>query len=151
MAGRWLGSRWLVLRLRRVVATGEPERGAAVVEFALVSVLVLFLLFGVLQVAVYFYVHNIVAASAANGARYAASSDVDFAAGGPRAAQLMSKAAAASVARGVSCTGTPGSDPDSGLTVAVVTCRGKIRSIFVPLGALVTIDVRASALKEPAQ
>jgi hypothetical protein len=111
-------------------------------------VLLVFLLFAVLQVAVFFYVRNIVAASAANGARYAASADVAYAAGGPRASQLLGQAAAGSVARGVSCTGTAGADAASGLRLAVVHCAGRIRSIFVPIGALVHIDVTASALKE---
>jgi Flp pilus assembly protein TadG len=147
MIGGRLG-RGVGRRLRGVVAGDRSERGAAIVDFVLVSVLLVFLLFAVLQVAVYFYVRNIVAASAANGARYAASANVAYAAGGPRASQLMSQAAAGSVARGVSCAGRPGSDPASGLQTVVVQCSGRIRSIFVPIGALVSIDVTASALKE---
>jgi Flp pilus assembly protein TadG len=139
--------RWRPGRLRRVVGSGD--RGAAIVEFAMISVLLLFVLFGVLQVAVYFYVRNIVAASAANGARYAASSDVGYADGGPRASMMLSQAAAGSVARGVVCTGRAGSDAASGLQLAVVQCQGRIKSIFLPVGALVHIDVTASALKEP--
>ena len=41
----------------------EREAGAAAVEFVLISVLLVLLLFGVLQVAAFFYARNIVAAS----------------------------------------------------------------------------------------
>lgn len=142
--------RWLHLRWRSVLAPDRREQGAAIVDFVLVSVLIVFLLFAVLQVAVFFYVRNIVSASAANGARYAAASGVDYADGGTRARELLSRAAAASVARGVVCTGRPGADPATGLQLAVVQCEGRIRSIFLPVGALVHIGVTASALKEPA-
>ena len=62
----------------------ERDDGAAVVEFVLVSVLLVLLLFGVLQVGVYFYARNIVAASAADAARYAAAAGVDPDAGAGR-------------------------------------------------------------------
>ena len=52
------------------------DRGAAIAEFVMISVLLIFLLFAVLQVAILLYVRTIVAASAADGARYAASSNV---------------------------------------------------------------------------
>jgi Flp pilus assembly protein TadG len=126
------------------------ERGAAVVDFAMVSVLLIFVLFAVLQVAVYFYVRNIASASAANGARYAASSNVPVADGGPHANHLLSEAAASSVSRGVTCTGSADVDPATGLQLAVVRCRGHLRSTFLPIGPMVTIDVRSSALKESA-
>ena len=51
----------------------------------MMSVLLLMLLFGVLQVAVYFYARNVAAASAADAARYAAAEGIDPAAGAARA------------------------------------------------------------------
>ena len=57
------------------------DQGAAVIEFVMMIVLLVLVLFGVLQVAVYCYARNIVAAAAADGARYAASLGVDPGAG----------------------------------------------------------------------
>ena len=46
------------------------DSGAAAVEFALVSILLIALLLAVVQVGIYLHVRNIVAASAAEGARF---------------------------------------------------------------------------------
>jgi Flp pilus assembly protein TadG len=115
----------------------------------MVSVLLLFLFFAILQVAVVFYVRNIVAASAADAARYAASSNVAPAAGGPRATSEISHSLTASVARDVPCTGSSGVDAATGLQTTVVHCQGSISSIFLPLAAFVHIDVTARSLAEP--
>ena len=55
----------------------DGERGSAVVDFVLVSILIVTLLLAVLQVAVYVHVRNVVTASAQEGARFAANADVD--------------------------------------------------------------------------
>ena len=52
--------------------TREPERGAAAVEFALVSVLLLTLLFGIVQYAFYFYQSQGASATSREAARLAA-------------------------------------------------------------------------------
>jgi hypothetical protein len=44
--------------------------------------------------------------------------------------------------------GRPGADPASGLPLAIVHCAGHIRSVFLPIGALLRIDVTSSVLKE---
>jgi TadE-like protein len=138
-----------VVRRVRSLTTGDGrEYGAAIAEFVLVSVLLVFLLFAVLQVAVYFYVRNIVAASAADGARYASGSGVDYAAGGIRATTLVEKGLKSGVARDIPCAGGPGADAATGLPLVVVRCAGRIRSIFLPIGAFISIDVRSGALKE---
>lgn len=56
-------------------AGGGGERGAAVVEFALVSVLLSMLFLGVLQVGLGLYVRNTLVACASAGARYGANAD----------------------------------------------------------------------------
>jgi Flp pilus assembly protein TadG len=137
------------VRTRRLVARAS-DAGAAVVEFVMISVLLALLLFAVLQVAVLFYVRNIVAASAANGARYAATSNTDAADGGRHASAQISTALSGSVGRDVPCTGRIGVDAASGVSTTVVQCEGSIKSIFLPLGALVHIRVTARALTEPA-
>ena len=55
----------------------DGERGSAVVDFVMVSLLIVALLLAVLQVAVYVHVRNVVTASAQLGARFAANADVD--------------------------------------------------------------------------
>lgn len=51
---------------------GEAERGSAVVDFLLVSLLVTVLVLGVVQVALTLHVRNVLIDAAAEGARYAA-------------------------------------------------------------------------------
>lgn len=114
----------------------------------MLSVLLVFMLFAVLQVAVYFYARNIVAASAADAARYAANAGVDSAAGGPRASELIRRGLGSSAASRVGCQGGTAVDPDSGLAVARVHCRGKLKLIFLPLDLPMWIDVTSSSLKE---
>jgi Flp pilus assembly protein TadG len=132
----------------RLRALRADDRGVAVVEFVMVSVLLIFLLFAVLQVGALFYVRNIVAASAADGARYAAGSGVDASAGGDRAASEISRNLSGSVARSLACTGTVAVDTGSGLATTVVRCQGSVRSIFLPIGSLVHLDVTARSLTE---
>ena len=128
--------------------TSNNDAGVAVVEFVMISALLVFLLFGVLQVAAVLYVRSVVAASAADGARYAAAAGVGPAAGGARANQLIAQALSPSLSRGIPCTGTTVVDPASGLRVDSVVCTGHIRSIFVPVGVFVDIHVRSRSLDE---
>ena len=65
----------------------------------MISVLLVFLFFSVLQVAVFCYVRNVVAASPVDGARFAAAAGVDYARGGFRASDLVGKGPAEDVAR----------------------------------------------------
>jgi Flp pilus assembly protein TadG len=137
------------LRAAREDGTGAPgDHGAAVVEFVMMSVLLVFLLFGVLQVAVYSYARNIVAASAADAARYAANAGVDSAAGGPRAGELIRKGLGSAEAARIACRGSTTTDPSSGLAVATVHCRGRLRLTFLPLDLPLWIDVTSASLKE---
>lgn len=137
---------------RAVPCEHDPaDRGAAVVEFVMVSVLLVFLLFAVLQVAVFFYARNIVAASAADAARYAANSGVDSADGGPRAAELIGKGLGSVEAARIPCRGSTSTDTASGLVVASVHCRGRLKLTFLPLDVPLWIDVTSSSLKEGPQ
>jgi Flp pilus assembly protein TadG len=128
----------------------QRERGAAVAEFLMIAVLLVFLLFAVLQVAIYFYVRNVVAASATDGARYAASQGISYGAGGARASSLVRRGLTGGIARDVPCTGSGGVDAATGLPVAMVRCSGRVRSVFLPIGAFLSINVISRALKEGA-
>lgn len=134
-----------VPRLCRPLAGGQS--GSAVVEFVMIAVLLMFLLFAVLQVAVYFYIRNIVQASAAAGARFAANQGIGYGEGAARAMTLVRAGSSASIARSVPCQGSGDTDV-SGLPLAVVHCGGHVKSIFLPLGRVLKIDVTARVLKE---
>jgi hypothetical protein len=136
-------SRWQIIRARL-----SDDRGSSIAEFAMISVLLVFLLFAVLQVAAYFYVKSIAAASAADGARYGANAGLDPGVGGPRASLLIGQALSPTMAQRLPCAGEQATDAASGLVTARVRCRGQITSIFLPIGAFVTIDVSGQSLKE---
>jgi Flp pilus assembly protein TadG len=130
-------------------ASGRPaDAGAAIVEFVMVSVLLVFLLFGVIQVAAALYVRNVVAASVADAAHYIALRGVPASEGARRASELIARALSARMSADLPCTGSVGVDSASGLPVARVECRGRIKSIFLPAMAFVSIDVVCHALKE---
>ncbi|RZU15879.1 TadE-like protein [Kribbella rubisoli] len=66
------------------------ERGAAVVDFVLVSTLVVPLFLGILQVGLFLYVRNTVTAAASEGAHYAAVLNREPADGEARTRELIS-------------------------------------------------------------
>lgn len=70
------------------------ERGAAVVDFVLIMVLLIPIVLGVLQVGLVMHVRNTLAAAASEGARTAAAIDADPADGADRARRLIRAAIA---------------------------------------------------------
>jgi Flp pilus assembly protein TadG len=78
------------------------QRGAAVVDFVLVLVVLVPVFLGVLQVALVLFVRNTVTAAASEGARYAATLDRDPADGAARTRSQISGALAGRYARNVS-------------------------------------------------
>jgi Flp pilus assembly protein TadG len=126
----------------------RDDRGSSVVEFSMVSVLLIALLLGVLQVAALFYVRSVIAASAADGARWAANADVGPQQGAARATELIEGALSTSIADDVPCEGTTETDDATGLPLIQVRCVGQIRSLLLPIGALIDIDVRSRSLRE---
>jgi len=126
----------------------EHDAGAAVVEFVMISVLLVLLLFGVLQVGVYFYARNIIAASAADAARYAAASGATPAAGDARAEQLIADGLGS--ADGITCTTARSTDPQTRLPVTTVHCIGTVKALFAPVRIPLRIDITSAALTETA-
>jgi len=127
--------------------SGVNDDGSAVVEFALVSVLLVMLLLGVLQVGVYLHVRNVVSASAAEGARHGANADVDLHEGGLRATDVIGRSLGPTTAARLPCAASaqPGA---GGSTLVAVRCSGALPVFFAPLGSLLPMDVTARALKE---
>jgi len=111
----------------------------------MMSVLLVMLLLAVLQVALYFYARNVAAASAADAARYTAAENVDPRAGAARAEELIERSTRLV---DVHCTSGAGRDHASGLLTSTVHCVGRVRALFLKFDLPLTIDVRASALKE---
>lgn len=128
--------------------TGRDDGGAALVEFALISVLLVFLLFGVLQVAVYFYARVIVSSSAADAARYAATAGIPPGAGAERAERLIAQSLGGGRATRIRCTSRIGTDAASGYAVTTVHCTGRVRAMLVPLDIPLRLDLTSSALRE---
>ncbi|WP_218618096.1 TadE/TadG family type IV pilus assembly protein [Cryptosporangium aurantiacum] len=118
-------------------------------EFALVSVVLLMLLLGVLQVAVYLYVRNVVAASAAEGARFAANADVGSDQGAARAELTLRRGAGRDVASRVTCVGRE-EIGEGGLRLAGVECVGALPVFFAPIGDALPLHVTARAVEEGA-
>jgi Flp pilus assembly protein TadG len=136
-------------RARLTSDDGAGERGSAVVDFVLVSVLILALLLAVLQVAVYVHVRNVVVASAQEGARYAADADVPSTDGAARTVQIVAQATSRRTAQGLACTSGEETDP-TGLRLVVVRCAGSVPTLFAALGNLLPVEVAGRAIKEGA-
>ncbi len=123
------------------------DEGSAVVEFVLVSMLLVALLMAVLQVAVFVHVRNVIAASAQEGARYGANADVDSAAGAERTRAIVERALSAETSDGLTCTAREEAG-EAGAVLVVVRCTGAVPSLFSALGDLLVIDATGRAVKE---
>ncbi len=123
------------------------DAGAAVVDFVLVGALLTMLFLAVLQVALDFYVRNVLAAAAADGARYAANADVgDARAGAERANELIRSSLGASYARARPAADV--ADVDGAPVVGItVSARLPLLAWFLPVGP--TVTVTGHALMEP--
>jgi Flp pilus assembly protein TadG len=75
----------------------RDARGSAVVEFTVVVPMLMLLVLGVVQVGLAFYVRSTVTSAAAEGARVAAVSGADIAAGVRRTRQALSSSLAEGV------------------------------------------------------
>lgn len=125
------------------MSSGRPEHGSAAVEFLLVSVLVLALLLGVVQVALAVHVRSLAIDAAAEGARVAARADRGPADGVARTRALLGEALTGAYARDV----TAGHATVDGLVVTEVTVRTPLPVVGL-LGPGGTLTVRGHALAE---
>lgn len=95
----------------------RDDRGAAVVDFVLVLVVLVPLFLGIFQVGLVLHVRNTLTAAASEGARYAATVDRPPEAGAQRTREQISGAVAARFARDVTARpvavqGAPGVEVD---------------------------------------
>lgn len=121
------------------------DDGAAVVDFVLVSVLVLALFLLVLQVGLVLHVRNVLISSAAEGARYAAAADRTPAEGADRARVAVTEALSSKVADRLTYTATTTSV--DGAVVVEITVRGPLPVVFLAAGPL-DITVHGHAFEE---
>ena len=114
------------------------DRGAAAVDFVLVGSVVILMFLAVLQLGVDYHVRNVLAACAADGARYAANADVaDPQRGADRANQLIRQSLGSSYAH---AEAAPTPEVVDGLPVVTVTVRAQLPLLawFLPVGPTVT-------------
>ena len=135
--------------MSQVIRTASDVRrdgGSAAVDFVLVGSLVTLLFMAVIQLGVDFHVRNVLAASVAEGARYAANADVaDASAGARHANALISRALGPDYAHAVAA---PDEEVDG---VPAVTVEANVRlplvAWFLPVGP--SVHVTGHALLEP--
>jgi Flp pilus assembly protein TadG len=123
--------------------TGGRQRGAAVVDFVLVLVVVVPLFLGVLQVALVLFVRNTLTAAASEGARYAATLDRDPASGAARTRAQIHGALAGRYARSV----TAREVTVDGAPAVEVTVHVVVPALGLG-GPAVSLDVSGHAVEE---
>jgi Flp pilus assembly protein TadG len=120
------------------------ERGAAVVDFVLVLVVLLPLVMGILQVALVMQVRNTLAAAASEGARVAATADRGPGDGVAATREQIGDAIAGRYAedvsvRHVSIDGAPGVE---------ITVRARVPALGLG-GPSIEVEVSGRAVEEP--
>jgi Flp pilus assembly protein TadG len=120
------------------------DAGSAVVEFVGVLGLLLLLFLVIFQLGVVLHIRNVMAAAAADGARYAANADRTDAEGADRAREAIATGLSDGLARRMTVTAQP--DPDDP-GVVEVTISGPA-PLFVPKLTPFRITVHGHALEE---
>jgi Flp pilus assembly protein TadG len=129
-------------------ALPRSDRGSGVVEFVLLGVLLVMLLFIVLQIAVWFYARNIVASAAADAARYAATTRGEHGTGAKRARELIDDGLSSTAASQIPCNDSTSVDAGSGLPTTTVHCHGQLKMVLLPFDIPLTIDVDSTSFIE---
>lgn len=122
------------------------DDGSAVVDFVLVTVLLLTLFLLVVQVGLVLHVRNVLVASAAEGARYGADADRTPDEGAAHARQVVADALGQRVAAAVTCEPVDGEELD-GQPLVDVRCTGPVPVVFLPTGAF-SLTVHGHAVEE---
>lgn len=128
--------------MRRV----QGDTGSSVVEFTLVSVLLVGLFLGILQLAVVLHTRNVLVSAAQEGARYAANADRTPAEGVLRTRQAIGEALGAGMRDRMTVTPLP-VDLSTPAPVVGMQVSGPLPVFFLPAGP-VRLTVRGHALEE---
>jgi hypothetical protein len=124
------------------------DHGAAVVEFTLVSVLLVFLFLLVMQIGLVLHARNVLVSAAQDGARFAANADRSAEEGAARTTQSIAETLGSELAARMVVTPLPPSATD-GLPVVGIQVSGPLPFVFAPVGPL-RITVQGHALEEGA-
>lgn len=123
--------------------TRQRQRGAAVVDFVLILVLVVPLFLGIVQVSLVLFVRNTLASAAAEGARVAAAVDQGLPAGVNRARSEMRGVLAAQYAEDVRASTVL----IDGVPAVEVTIHATVPALGIG-GPGVALTVRGHAIRE---
>ncbi|WP_193613689.1 TadE/TadG family type IV pilus assembly protein [Nocardioides lijunqiniae] len=131
--------------LARLRSRGGPrsERGAAVVDFVLVLLVLVPLFLGILQVSLVLLVRNSLAAAASEGARLAATADRDAADGAALTREQVEAAIAGRYAEDVTVRRVM----VDGAPVVEVTIHARVPALGIG-GPAVELDVQGHAVEE---
>ncbi len=121
----------------------RDERGAAVVDFVLIMVLLIPIVLGVIQVGLVMHVRNTISAAASEGARAAAVVDGTPNAGAERTRELIRAAIADRYADRVSAD----FDSVSGMPGTVVRVEAEVPTLGL-FGPAVSLSVEGHAVRE---
>lgn len=124
----------------------DREAGSGVVDFLLVTGLLLFLFLAVVQVGLVVHTRTLLVAAAAEGARYGADADRTPEQGAERAREAVADTLSVRTARGLTIVPRRVTGPD-GLTTVQVQVSGEVPVVLVPL-LPVRLTVRGHALQE---
>jgi hypothetical protein len=129
------------------VTAAPADRGSAPVDFVLVGALVTLMFMALLQLGIDFYVRNVLAACAADGARYGANADVASASSG--AAEANREIARALGSSFATAYAPAHQVSDDGAPVVTVEVRSRMPLLawFLPVGP--TVRAEGQALMEP--
>jgi Flp pilus assembly protein TadG len=125
------------------VARRSRQRGAAVVDFVLVLVVLIPVFLGILQVALVLFVRNTLTAAASEGARYAATLDRSPDAGAAKTRAQIEGALAGRYARGVSAREVT----IDGAPAVEVTVHVVVPALGLG-GPAISLDVSGHAIEE---
>ena len=117
------------------------------VEFTLVSVLLVALFLMILQVGLVLHTRNVLISAAQEGARFAANADRTPAEGASRTTAAISGSLGPDLAARMTVTVLPLSTTAAGAPVVGIAVRGPLPFVFAPVGQL-TIEVQGHALEE---
>ena len=134
---------------QRADRLGPPDDGSAVVEYVLVSTLLLIIIFAVIQIGLLLHARNVLTADAAEGARAAAVRGASVDDGERTCADLVRTSLSSQVlGAGEPCRGSTVAASDDGPALVRMEADATVGLAFVP-GGQVHLHAVARAVREP--
>lgn len=127
----------------------RDDRGAAVVEFTLVSIMLVTLFVMLMQVGLVLHTRNLMVAAAQEGARFAANADRTDAQGADRTREVLRDALGSDLVDRTAVTPLPRTETANGAPVVGIRVQGPLPFLFADIGPL-EITVEGHALDEGA-